>query len=212
MRLPFLLFLGGCFSLYFFLFLAFRSCLFLNARSSRLSSVTLARLSFMRIASSPLVPKSCMTWNKSMTISACGNSFLTMPIILSEKSIVTSLTFLRLFSGILSRCLATSATVVPLTAATSVPFLPRPSLLERKVKGRVAALSRQCSGVHPCFSPAASIGGHVVSAPSAQSRSGAPCRRGSDTCHQSGRSAPRIGPLLGRCPTIFFKKSANSTE
>lgn len=104
MRLPFLLFLGGCFSLYFFLFLAFRSCLFLNARSSRLSSVTFARLSFMRIASSPLVPKSCMTWNKSMTISACGNSFLTMLIMLSENG--------RPFDGGYQRALPAVAVLV----------------------------------------------------------------------------------------------------
>lgn len=124
---------------------SWRSVLFLNARSSRLSSVTCARLSFMRITSSPLVPNSCMTWNRSMTISACGKFFLTMPIMLSEKPIVISLTFLRLSSSIFSRYLVTSATVVPLTAATNVPFLPWPSLLERKV-------NRSCCSAVSSFS------------------------------------------------------------
>ena len=55
-RLPFLLFFAGCFSLYLFLFLAFCSCRFLNSRSCLLTYVVLARLSFMRIASSPFLP------------------------------------------------------------------------------------------------------------------------------------------------------------
>lgn len=101
--LPFLLFLVLCFLTYLALALFLAACRFLNSHSAFLVSATAARLIFMRISSSPL-PASCMIWKQSMTISAFGNICLVLPIMLSEKSIVTSSTAKRLFQGILARC------------------------------------------------------------------------------------------------------------
>ena len=81
-----------------------------------------------------------MMWKQSMTISALGNIVTTMPLMLSEKSIVTSLTSSRFSSGIMESILVTSTTVVPLTAATSVPPLPWPSLLERNVNRSLCSI------------------------------------------------------------------------
>ena len=71
-----------------------------------------------------------------------SNMASTMPFMLSEKSILftaslsnvhwtffSSLTFSLSSTGIMHRIFVTSATVVPLTAAMSVPRFPWPSLL-----------------------------------------------------------------------------------
>ena len=75
---------------------------------------------------------------------------------LSEKSIVTSLTSSRFSSGIMESILVTSATVVPLTAATSVPPLPWPSLLERNVNRSLCSIVSSMLSLSPMF-PSRSI-------------------------------------------------------
>lgn len=103
-----------------------------NLRFSLFISLTASRLRRIRISSSPSHAR-LTRWKQSTVIMAFGNTFLTILYIESEKSIVTSFTFSRSASCISIRRDVTSTTLVPLTAAISVPFRPCPSLFDRNV-------------------------------------------------------------------------------
>lgn len=136
-----------------------------------------------------------------------------MPIMLSEKSIDTSLTLFRLSSCISSKCFVTSATVVPLTAAMSVPLLAVsvPVGEERDqvmVKHRLVyaqSLAHVLLLKHP-------LTGMLLLVPVRKATQmllvGTP-----EVLPVSPEEAPHaLGRHWEAHPTIFFKKSANSTE
>lgn len=153
-----------------------------------------------------------MMWKQSRTIVAFGKACVTISAMLSDMSIVTSLTFKRSASGILNRMLTTSWSLVPRTAATIVPFLPCPSLLDRKVNKYPATRSHQCSGVRRYYPQVESSRRNAPAAPILGSCSENVCMTSQDCRHQQSRTYQGNVPSPGSYPIPSFKKAANSAE